>query len=191
MVEETRVPRGNPCKHGENMQTAHRKALPQPGIEPRTFLQWGCHHHYLFVFLTKHKEPTPAKIAASDPSFASSENAAESSCSRWQEDQQGRGASGTPMWTVTDTDPPGPEQTPAGAAEAKHTHTHTHTCPAFMSISQSEPLPVLVHCPNLLQMFTHLQRLSYTFHLTQAGCREQICHHGNRAGGVVAGSSVT
>ncbi|KAF7653969.1 hypothetical protein LDENG_00076310 [Lucifuga dentata] len=28
----------HPCGHRENMQTPHRKALPQPGIEPRTFL---------------------------------------------------------------------------------------------------------------------------------------------------------
>lgn len=89
--------------------------------------------NYLFVFLqTKHQEPSPAKMAATDPSLPSSESAAESGCGRWQEDQQGRGPGVTPVWTVADTDPPGPEQTPAGAAEAKHTHTQ-----AFMSVSQS------------------------------------------------------
>ncbi len=36
-VGETRAPGGNPHKHGENMQTSHSKALPQPGIKPRTF----------------------------------------------------------------------------------------------------------------------------------------------------------
>lgn len=91
-------------------------------------------------------------MAATDPSFLSLENAAESGCSRWQEDQQGRGPGVTPMWTVADADPPGLNPTPAGAAEAKHTHTQ-----AFMSVSQSQPLPVLSHCPNVLQMFTHLQ----------------------------------
>ncbi|XP_044037811.1 myosin phosphatase Rho-interacting protein-like isoform X2 [Siniperca chuatsi] len=68
------------------------------------------------------QEPSPAKMAATDPSFPSSENAAESGCGRWQEDQQGRGPGVTPMWTVTDADPPGPEQTPAG-------NTHTYLCP--------------------------------------------------------------
>ena len=29
MVGETRVPRGNQCKHGENMLTKHRNALAQ------------------------------------------------------------------------------------------------------------------------------------------------------------------
>ncbi len=28
--------RENPGRHGENVQTLHRKVLPQPGIEPRT-----------------------------------------------------------------------------------------------------------------------------------------------------------
>uniref|UniRef100_A0A8C4HDW3 PH domain-containing protein n=1 Tax=Dicentrarchus labrax TaxID=13489 RepID=A0A8C4HDW3_DICLA len=78
------------------------------------------------------QEPSPAKMAATDPSFPSSENAAESGCGRWQEDQRGRGPGLTPMWTVPDTDPSlGPEQTPTGAAEAKHTHTHTHTHTGF------------------------------------------------------------
>lgn len=74
------------------------------------------------VFL---QEPSPAKMAATDPSLPSSESDAESGCGRWQEDQRGKGAGVTPMWTVTDVDPPGPEQNPAGAAEHK-THTHTH-----------------------------------------------------------------
>ncbi|XP_056257779.1 myosin phosphatase Rho-interacting protein-like [Seriola aureovittata] len=60
------------------------------------------------------QEPSPAKMAATDP--------AESSCGRWQEDQQGRGQDVTPIWTVTDTDPPGPEQTPAG-------NTSAYLCP--------------------------------------------------------------
>ena len=36
--EETGVPGGNPRKHGENMQTPHRKARAGPENEPRTFL---------------------------------------------------------------------------------------------------------------------------------------------------------
>ncbi len=38
---------GNPCEHGQNIQTPHRKALPQPGIKPRTLLLWGnsVSHH--------------------------------------------------------------------------------------------------------------------------------------------------
>ncbi|XP_018517058.1 myosin phosphatase Rho-interacting protein [Lates calcarifer] len=52
------------------------------------------------------QEPSPAKMAATDP--------AESGCGRWQEDQQGRGPDVTPIWTVTDPDPPGLERTPAG-----------------------------------------------------------------------------
>lgn len=74
------------------------------------------------------QEPSPAKMAATESSFPSPENAAESGCTRWQEDQQGPGV--TPMWT-------GSERTPTGATEEKHTHTE-----AFMSISQSQPLPV-------------------------------------------------
>ncbi len=36
--EETGAHAGNPHRHGENMQTPHRKALPQSGIEPWTLL---------------------------------------------------------------------------------------------------------------------------------------------------------
>ncbi len=32
---------GNSREHGENMETPQTKALPQPGIKPRTFLLWG------------------------------------------------------------------------------------------------------------------------------------------------------
>uniref|UniRef100_A0A8C9Y2E5 Myosin phosphatase Rho interacting protein n=1 Tax=Sander lucioperca TaxID=283035 RepID=A0A8C9Y2E5_SANLU len=60
------------------------------------------------------QEPSPAKMAATEQSFPSSENAAEPVCGRWQEDQQVRGPGETPMWTVPDSDPPGPEKTPAG-----------------------------------------------------------------------------
>ncbi|XP_035510916.1 myosin phosphatase Rho-interacting protein-like isoform X1 [Morone saxatilis] len=67
------------------------------------------------------QEPSPAKMAATDPRFPSSESAAESGCGRWQEDQQGRGPGLPPMWTVTD--PLGPEQTPSGS-------TSTCLCPA-------------------------------------------------------------
>ncbi len=35
---EPKEPRENPHRHERNMQTPHRKAVPQPGIEPRTFL---------------------------------------------------------------------------------------------------------------------------------------------------------
>ncbi len=40
-VGETGAPGENPHRHGENMQTPHREALPQPGIEPRTLLLLG------------------------------------------------------------------------------------------------------------------------------------------------------
>ncbi|XP_034751276.1 myosin phosphatase Rho-interacting protein-like [Etheostoma cragini] len=69
------------------------------------------------------QEPSPAKMAATEQSFPSSENAAESGCGRWQEDQQVRGPGKTPMWTVPDSDPPGPpEKTPAG-------NTSSYLCP--------------------------------------------------------------
>ncbi|KAI9515202.1 hypothetical protein NQZ68_026944, partial [Dissostichus eleginoides] len=63
------------------------------------------------VELVATQEPSPAKMAATDPSLPSSENAAESA--RWQEDQQqGVGAGETPVWTLPDSDPL--EKTPAG-----------------------------------------------------------------------------
>uniref|UniRef100_A0A3Q1J570 PH domain-containing protein n=1 Tax=Anabas testudineus TaxID=64144 RepID=A0A3Q1J570_ANATE len=107
------------------------------------------------------QEPSPAKMAATDTGFPSSECSAVSS--RWQEDQLGRRPDVTSIWTVTD--PPGPEQTPAGATGAKDTHTHTKTH-SFMSISQSQPFPDLFHCLNILQMFTRLHLFIYTFYLT-------------------------
>ncbi|GAA6222069.1 myosin phosphatase Rho-interacting protein-like [Lates japonicus] len=56
------------------------------------------------------QEPSPAKMAATDP--------AESGCGRWQEAQQGRGPDVTSIWTVTDPDPPGLQRTPAGNPSA-------------------------------------------------------------------------
>ncbi|XP_035037349.2 myosin phosphatase Rho-interacting protein isoform X2 [Hippoglossus stenolepis] len=56
------------------------------------------------------QEPSPAKMAATDP--------VQSSCGRWQEEQRGRGPDVTPIWTVTDTEAAGPEQTPADCASA-------------------------------------------------------------------------
>ncbi|XP_008292033.1 myosin phosphatase Rho-interacting protein-like isoform X2 [Stegastes partitus] len=67
------------------------------------------------------QEPSPAKMAATDSSFPSSEgNSAESG--RWQEDQRGGGPDVTPVWTVSDTDAPGPERPPAG-------NTSPYLCP--------------------------------------------------------------
>ncbi|XP_075999422.1 uncharacterized protein LOC142992763 [Genypterus blacodes] len=60
------------------------------------------------------QEPSPAKMAATDPCFTSMDRVADSGPSLWQEDQQGRGPDMTPFWTVTHTDPLGPEQSPAG-----------------------------------------------------------------------------
>uniref|UniRef100_A0A8C2X0Z0 PH domain-containing protein n=1 Tax=Cyclopterus lumpus TaxID=8103 RepID=A0A8C2X0Z0_CYCLU len=119
------------------------------------------------VELVATQEPSPAKMAATDPSFPSSGNAPESGCGRGQEDpQQGSGPGETPMWTVLDSDPRGlDKKTPAGAAEAKHTHTHTF--PGFYvrwPIAATSCPPS--HCPNVLQMFSHSQLLVYTFHLT-------------------------
>ncbi|XP_032392932.1 myosin phosphatase Rho-interacting protein [Etheostoma spectabile] len=68
------------------------------------------------------QEPSPAKMAATEQSFPPSENAAESGCGRWQEDQQVRGPGETPTWTVPDSDPPGPEKTPTG-------NTSSYLCP--------------------------------------------------------------
>ncbi len=41
--EETGTPGENPHRHGETMQTPHRKILPQLGIWPRTFLLRQCY----------------------------------------------------------------------------------------------------------------------------------------------------
>lgn len=59
-------------------------------------------------------------MAATDPCFTSMDRVAESGPSLWQEEQQGRGPDMTPFWTVTHTDPLGPEQSPAGAADRQH-----------------------------------------------------------------------
>ncbi|KAJ4932582.1 hypothetical protein JOQ06_011000 [Pogonophryne albipinna] len=76
------------------------------------------------------QEPSPAKMAATDPSLPSSENAAESA--QWQEDQQqGVGAGETPVWTLPDSDPL--EKTPAG---------NGYLCPVsldLMSSGNTEP----------------------------------------------------
>ncbi|TKS91347.1 Myosin phosphatase [Collichthys lucidus] len=77
------------------------------------------------------QEPSPAKMAATDPSLPSSESDAESGCGRWQEDQRGKGAGVTPMWTVTDVDPPGPDQNPAGS-------TSTYLCPVSTDSPSSD-----------------------------------------------------
>ncbi|CAB1418969.1 unnamed protein product [Pleuronectes platessa] len=66
------------------------------------------------------QEPSPAKMAATDP--------VQSSCGRWQEEQRGRGPDVTPIWSVTDTEAPGPEQTPADPASA------------FLCLSSRDPL---------------------------------------------------
>ncbi|XP_029293975.1 myosin phosphatase Rho-interacting protein-like [Cottoperca gobio] len=77
------------------------------------------------------QEPSPAKMAATDPSCPSSENAAESGCGRWQEDQQqGGGPDETPMWTVPHSDPPGPEKTPEG-------NTCSYLCPLSLDLVSS------------------------------------------------------
>ncbi|XP_029913774.1 myosin phosphatase Rho-interacting protein-like [Myripristis murdjan] len=60
------------------------------------------------------QEPSPAKMAATDPCFPTAESPAEPGSSPWQEDQLERRPNITPVWTVTDTDPPGPQPTPAG-----------------------------------------------------------------------------
>ncbi len=41
LLEEARVPGGDPGTHGENMQTPHWKVQQQPGIEPRTLSMLG------------------------------------------------------------------------------------------------------------------------------------------------------
>ncbi|XP_074511918.1 uncharacterized protein LOC141780548 isoform X1 [Sebastes fasciatus] len=77
------------------------------------------------------QEPSPAKMAATDPSYPSSQNAAESSCGWWQEDQQQvRGPGETAMWTVPDSVPPGPEKTPAG-------NTSSYLCPVSLDLVTS------------------------------------------------------
>ena len=38
--EETGAPGGNPHKHGENMQTPHRKARNDLDLNPKPFLLW-------------------------------------------------------------------------------------------------------------------------------------------------------
>ncbi|XP_071752207.2 uncharacterized protein LOC139909143 isoform X1 [Centroberyx gerrardi] len=60
------------------------------------------------------QEPSPAKMAATEPCFPTMESAAGPGSSLWQEEQPGRGADVTPVWTVTHTDPLGPDQTAAG-----------------------------------------------------------------------------
>ncbi|XP_031588120.1 myosin phosphatase Rho-interacting protein-like isoform X1 [Oreochromis aureus] len=63
------------------------------------------------------QEPSPAKMVATDLSFPSS-GRDRPEPGRWQEDQRDGGPDVTPIWTVTDAEPPGPERTPAGNASS-------------------------------------------------------------------------
>ncbi len=62
MVGETGAPGENPRRHRENMQTPHRKVLPQLGIKPRTFSLWGitrrCCEHPLECTTSRQSRPT-------------------------------------------------------------------------------------------------------------------------------------
>ncbi|KAM4598616.1 uncharacterized protein ACJ7VT_022070 [Polymixia lowei] len=60
------------------------------------------------------QEPSPAKMAATGPSFPNAEGYAEPGSRPRQEEQLGTGPDITPVWTVTDTDAPGPDRPPAG-----------------------------------------------------------------------------
>ncbi|XP_056143613.1 myosin phosphatase Rho-interacting protein-like [Lampris incognitus] len=60
------------------------------------------------------QEPSPAKMAVTEPCFSATERGGEPGCSLWQQKQSGRGADLNPTWTVTDTHPLGPNQHPAG-----------------------------------------------------------------------------
>ncbi|KAK2833014.1 hypothetical protein Q5P01_016903 [Channa striata] len=70
------------------------------------------------------QEPSPAKMAATDPGFSSSESSAVSS--RWQEDQLGGGPHVTSVWTIT-------ERTPAG-------NTSAYLCPVSKASSTLDTL---------------------------------------------------
>ncbi|XP_041729340.1 myosin phosphatase Rho-interacting protein isoform X1 [Coregonus clupeaformis] len=62
---------------------------------------------------TTSQEPSPAKMAATEPSFSVMESGDPRS-SLWQGERPGGGPDAAPVWTVTDTDPPGLDETPAG-----------------------------------------------------------------------------
>ncbi|CAB1342068.1 unnamed protein product [Coregonus sp. 'balchen'] len=62
---------------------------------------------------TTSQEPSPAKMAATEPSFSVMESGDPRS-SLWQGKRPGEGPDAAPVWTVTDTDPPGQDETPAG-----------------------------------------------------------------------------
>ncbi|XP_041830759.1 myosin phosphatase Rho-interacting protein-like [Melanotaenia boesemani] len=63
------------------------------------------------------QEPSPAKMAATDPSFPSlEEDTADSG--QWQKDQRAEGPDVTPVRTGTNMNPPGPDWTPAGNASS-------------------------------------------------------------------------
>ncbi|KAM8844063.1 uncharacterized protein AB9W97_022305 [Spinachia spinachia] len=72
------------------------------------------------------QEPSPAKMAAADPTSPPSGNAEESGSGRRQDGGPGE----TPMWPVPDSDPRGLEETPAG-------NTRSYLSPASLDLVTS------------------------------------------------------
>ncbi|XP_047214579.1 myosin phosphatase Rho-interacting protein-like isoform X1 [Girardinichthys multiradiatus] len=68
------------------------------------------------------QDPSPAKMAATGQSCPASEAGSAADSHHWQEELHAAGLDVTPVWTVTNTDPPGPEWNPEG-------NTSSHLCP--------------------------------------------------------------
>ncbi len=62
--EEAGEPGQNPRRHGENVQTSHRKVLPQPGIKPRILLYFNIQSFIenCWTFLFKYVDPTTGPL---------------------------------------------------------------------------------------------------------------------------------
>lgn len=112
--------------------------------------QWCVMPLHIMIMKTYcvHQEPSPAKMAATEPSFSVMKSG---DPRLWQGERPSGGPDVAPVWTVTDTDPLGLDETPAGVeAGNQPTHIHTHSDRlSSLSDIQSHFLPsntVLTSC---------------------------------------------
>ncbi|XP_071028475.1 protein outspread-like [Oncorhynchus clarkii lewisi] len=84
-------------------------------VYPRTYKQHQKKRRK--VEPTTSQEPSPAKMAATEPSFSVMKSGDPCS-SLWQGERPSGGPDVAPVWTVTDTDPLGLDETPAASSDS-------------------------------------------------------------------------